>query len=132
MTTPVIFRKWPASEGGEVIALFPTELGDTSPFTSSSYQTTGQHGSADPVGVIQRTKRATPAEYAPLLRELEGIGYDDLKVVQRLQGSYLGIRRQALADLDIPSRAAPKAQVRRKHARRGVVKPSPSLRAIRK
>ncbi|KKN62627.1 hypothetical protein LCGC14_0510380 [marine sediment metagenome] len=95
--TPVLFRKWPKSEGGGVIAIFPTELGTDSPYTSMMYERVGQHGSGDPQGVVQQTKRATPSEYAGLLKELHKIGYRNLVVVQRLQQSFLAERRKKLA-----------------------------------
>lgn len=95
--TPVIFRKWPTGEGGDVIALFPTLLGTMDPYTCSSYEAVGQHGAADPWGVINRTKSAKPSEYADLKEELEkSIGYDDLVVYQRLQSSFLEERKRAL------------------------------------
>lgn len=105
--TPVIFRKWPESEGGEITALFPTELGTNELYTSSSYAHIGQHGSADPVGVIQATRAAKPAEYADLLEELVSIGYDDLKVYQRLQSSFLEDRRRKLAAFNQPAKPKP-------------------------
>jgi len=109
MTTPVIFRKWKprpeyAEEGGDIIALFPTELGTNDPYTCSSYQHVGQHGSAEPLGVIQGTKLAKPSEYADLLKELKGIGYDDLKVYQRYQDDFLAERKRKLAEIASPSR----------------------------
>ncbi len=102
--TPVLFRKWPKSEGGDIIALFPTELGTNDPYTSSSYEHVGQHGSADPIGVIQRTKAAKPEEYADLLAELKNIGYSDLKVYQRLQYDFLEERRRKLGEIESSSR----------------------------
>ncbi len=118
MTTPVIFRKWPESEGGDVIAIFPTELGTNDPYTSSSYEHVGQHGSADPVGLIQRTKPAKSSEYTDLLSELEGIGYDDLKVVQKLSPDYLRIRRKKLAGYYAEQKPAkPKPTVKRRTSR---------------
>lgn len=102
--TPVIFRKWPKSEGEGIIALFPTELGTNDPYTSSSYEAVGQHGSADPAGLIQRTKAAKPDEYADLLVELQSIGYDDLKVYQKLQPDFLIERKRKLAEMDNPSK----------------------------
>jgi hypothetical protein len=75
-TTVVIFRKWPASEGGGIIALFPYVPGTNDPFTCQSYEHVGQHGSADCRGVVGRTVPATPGEYAPLRRELESYPYD--------------------------------------------------------
>ena len=79
--TRVVFRKWPDSEGGEVIALFPDEEADYSGHISS-YQHTGQHAAASR-DITYRTKAATPAEYAGLKRELESIGYR-LKVARRM------------------------------------------------
>ena len=96
---PVMFRKWPKSEGSGIIAIFPTELGTNSPYTSQMYEHVGQHGSGDPSGVVQRTKRATPSEYASLLRELRKIGYRNLVVVARLQQSFLTERRRKLAKI---------------------------------
>lgn len=73
--TPVIFRVWPKSEGGGVIALFPTHPGTNESYTCSSYEHVGQHGSADCHGLIRRTRLAKPQEYASLKRELEGAPY---------------------------------------------------------
>ena len=129
MTTPVIFRKWSKSEGGDIIAIFPTENGTNDPYTSSSYEHIGQHGSAEPVGLIQRTEPAKPSEYADLLAELESIGYDDLKVAQRLSPDYLRVRKAKLADYTIPMKrkSAPK---KRKSTKRSSSTPT-SIRGIR-
>jgi hypothetical protein len=81
--TAVMFRKWPKSEGGDVIALFPEELADLEG-NMNSYQHIGQHGAASP-DLIYHTKKATPAEYADLKEELESIGYR-LRIVQRDTG----------------------------------------------
>jgi hypothetical protein len=87
--TPVVFRKWPESEGGEVIALFPHERELDGSITS--YQHTGQHGAASP-DLVYRTKAATKAQYADLKRELEGIGFvqasslEEAKQILRSQG----------------------------------------------
>ena len=128
---PVIFRKWPESEGGGVIALFPTALGTSDYYTCDSYETIGQHGSADPVGVIERTKPAKPSEYADLLAELKSIGYRNLKIYQKYQRSFLDRRRAELARLHTYTE---KTRVQRKRK----VKPSRrqdnspvSLRGIR-
>ena len=117
MATPVIFRKWPESEGGDVIAIFPTETGTLDPYTSSSYEHVGQHGSADPVGLIQRTTPAKPSEYADLLAELESVGYDDLKVVQRLRPEYLAMRKATLAGYTTYAKPTAKKPAKRKYAR---------------
>lgn len=70
--TITIFRKY---RNGDVIALFPFELGDMSPATCLSYTNIGQHGSANDSNVVSQTKLATKTEYAPLKAELERIGY---------------------------------------------------------
>ncbi len=83
--TPVIFRVWPKSEGGGVIALFPTLPGTSDPHTCESFEHVGQHGSAACHGVINRTRPAKPAEYAALKRELESAPYNyNLKVYARV------------------------------------------------
>jgi hypothetical protein len=81
--TPVVFRKWPKSEGGGVIALFPTieENGGL----VSSYEHNGQHSAAS-LGLIHRTKAAKKDEYESLKRELEGAPYHyNLRVMSRVQ-----------------------------------------------
>lgn len=98
--TPVIFRKWPAKDGGDVIALFPANPGTPDPYTCDSYQHIGQHGSAEPHGVMRVTTPAKPAEYASLRRELEGAPYGyRLKIYSRLQSSFLKMRRDELAKM---------------------------------
>ncbi len=94
--TPVIFRKWP---GGDVIALFPTELGTADPYTCSSYEHVGQHGAADPQDVISATKPASPGEYSDLLAELITRKYDDLQIYRRNLSSFLGKRATQLASI---------------------------------
>jgi hypothetical protein len=83
---PVIFRKW---RGGQIIALFPTVPANLDGFTCQSYQHVGQHGAADPYGLIRETKSATPKEYKELLGELHQIGYKNLKIYKRLQYKHL-------------------------------------------
>jgi len=104
MGTPVIFRKWPEREGGEVIALFPTLVGTMNPYTCMSYLHIGQHGSTDLQEVVWVTKPAKPAEYADLLEELKSIGYDDLVIYQKLQYRWIDERRKALAEYSQPTR----------------------------
>jgi len=70
--TQVIFRAF--KRNGEVIALYPEVPATRDGFTCQSYMHTGQHGGAYP-GVITGTRLATPDEKAPLIRELEAIGY---------------------------------------------------------
>lgn len=117
MTTPVIFRKWPKSEGGDVIAFFPADAGTNDYYnTCSSYEHVGQHGSAS-VDLINTLKPAKPAEYADLKEELERIGYDDLKVYQRLQPSFLELRSKQIQRIDEPVKAAKKAHRKRSKGR---------------
>ena len=65
-----MFRVWP--DGG-ILAMFPN-----CPECNRcvmSYEHVGQHGGANYEGCIKITTPATVAEYTPLLRELESIGY---------------------------------------------------------
>lgn len=76
--TTVIFRRWPKSEGGQLIALFPYEYDDYAAYKCSSYMHVGQHASADASAVISRTKAVplTDQDVIDLTRELEDvIGY---------------------------------------------------------
>lgn len=80
--TIVVFRVWPPSQGGDVLALFP-ELEHHGGSLCVSYQHIGQHAGASYHHCISYTRPATEAEYAPLLRELRDIGYDNLIIRQR-------------------------------------------------
>ena len=80
--TRVVFRRWPKSQGGGIIALFPDIPSDPSGRFCLSYEHVGQHGGADYRGVIGSTRPATPFEYRPLQDELTSIGYD-LKIRSR-------------------------------------------------
>lgn len=82
--TPVVFRKF--SEG-DIIALFPT-IGYRRNYTVESYMRYGQHGDVDYQNVIAGTKLASEDEYRDLLKELESIGYTDLKVCKRYRPVY--------------------------------------------
>lgn len=77
--TPTIFRRY---RDGEVVALFPTIPADDRGHCSS-YIHLGQHGAANPAHVIAHTRPALPDEYAELLTELTGIGYE-VRPVQRM------------------------------------------------
>jgi len=77
--TKVVFRKF---ADGQVIAIFP-EIIWREPFWFTSYMHAGQHGGCTR-SVIYDTAPATPDEYASLLRELKEIGYNDLKVFQKI------------------------------------------------
>lgn len=74
--TPVLFRRWPKSEGGAVLALFPL-LPETKLGTCASYAHVGQHSAADLQGCIVRTRPANleDEDVRELRAELERIGY---------------------------------------------------------
>jgi hypothetical protein len=83
--TPVVFRAWLKSQGGGVIALFPTVPGSADQRECQSFEHVGQHGSADCTGIFYSTTRAKPAEYARLMHELESPPYNyRLKVYARI------------------------------------------------
>jgi hypothetical protein len=83
--TPVVFRKWPKSEGGGVIALFPDE--EERSGMIGSYESMGGHGAASR-GLVFSTKAAKPDEYASLKRELESAPYNyNLRVLSRVRRS---------------------------------------------
>ena len=77
--TPVIFRVF--KSGGDVIALFPTI--PAGGVYIKSYQHIGQHGPAQIHALIPITRLAKPKEYRELKKELERIGYRNLKVCKR-------------------------------------------------
>jgi hypothetical protein len=100
--TDVCFR-WCKDEGtgrlpGECVALFPGLCGTNDPATCSMFVHNGQHGSADPMLTVRTTRPATPDQYEPLQRELEGRGYR-LRLVSRIGSHYYTQRRDALARL---------------------------------
>ena len=96
-STPVIFRTWPKGPRSAVIALFPCEAASVGqPWLCSSYEHIGQHGAADPHGVVADTRPATPAEWCPLARELRRIGYR-LRVLRRVPRNAYDLRRAQLA-----------------------------------
>ena len=88
--TPVIFRKFP---DGEIVALMPTEPADVYGYLCLSYQHIGQHGEADYTYVVERTRPAEHEEYRALLRELQNVGYDDLRVYDKALPSFHEQRR---------------------------------------
>ena len=77
----VVFRRWRGSK--EVIAFFLDQ--PQMPYVMS-YEHVGQHGLAS--YPHPQTEPASPAEYAELLKELQAIGYDDLKVVKKGKVNY--------------------------------------------
>jgi hypothetical protein len=94
--TKVVFRRWPRSQGGQVLALFPEEPSDFQAFYCMSYERVGQHGAADYVRCLAVTKPATPNEYDSLKKELESLGYV-LDVRKRASSEAFQIRRRKAA-----------------------------------
>jgi hypothetical protein len=80
----VVFRRWPRSQGGRIIALFPEIPSDPAGRFCLSYEHVGQHGGADYQGVIRMTKpiRENSEELENLKEELRGRGYN-LKIMYR-------------------------------------------------
>lgn len=95
--TKVIFRKF--KDNGDVIAIFPEELGDSSIYTCSSYVRVGQHSACDPVGLIPVTKLAKKSEYKDLACELTNLGYN-LQIISRYRYSFLATRRKEMARIN--------------------------------
>lgn len=93
----VIFRKWPASQGGEILALFPEIPACPDGYHCQSYQHTGQHSAADLQGCIAATRPATVAESAALIRELESAPFHySLRIIARTPADAYRTRREAL------------------------------------
>lgn len=102
--TVVVFRKF--KDGNrEVIALFPEIPADYSGNKCESYMHVGQHGAADPWGVVRRSTAARPGDYAPLERELESIGYGRLVVKQKITSAMHLKRRERARDMRMSERA---------------------------
>jgi len=78
----VIFRKY--KDGGDILALFPYEDYTATGSMCMSYQHVGQHGGANYAHCLDITVNASPEEYEPLRKELEGIGYN--LVIRRKRG----------------------------------------------
>jgi len=94
--TPVIFRTYPTGPRSAVIALFPCEAASVGqPWLCSSYEHIGQHGAADPHGVVAGTRPATRKQWQPLARELRRLGYR-LRIMQRIPRNAYDLRRAQL------------------------------------
>lgn len=78
--TRVVFRIFP--KGCGVIAVFPDEKWDAKG-NLASYMHIGQHGACSP-DIASITRPATEAQYAPLLQELQRVGYENIKVCKRI------------------------------------------------
>lgn len=96
----VIFRFWKK----DIIAIFPEELGDSSPYTCSSYMHIGQHGACDPNLIIDHSRLATPEEYDDLKEELEDqVGYN-LIIIKRYRQDHLETRKQEFKNIEMRSK----------------------------
>lgn len=91
--TDVIFRRY---KDGDIIALFPSEPGNTRLATCLSYQHIGQHGAADLRGTMEDTTPASEKQFASLKQELEDIGYS-LRLVKRPNREHDKAREKELA-----------------------------------
>lgn len=92
--TVVIFRKW---NNGQVIALFPMEPVTYNPAYCESFEHIGQHGAADPHGIVLRTTAASPDEYAAVKRELESAPYGyQLEVRKRIPANAYESRKRKI------------------------------------
>lgn len=79
----IVFRTFKHGVGkGEVIALFIDEIAD-SEGNVGSYMQMGQHSPADYTACIRATRKATPQEIEPLLKELHWVGYHNIEMMQR-------------------------------------------------
>jgi hypothetical protein len=97
-TLPVIFRADIENGTLWVTAVFPTLLGTYDSWTFTIYQHIGQHGSGTRAW-YNKSRAATPKEYAPLLKELRGIygrgpgGRYRLIVTQRMTRKHDDVRK---------------------------------------
>lgn len=92
--TPVIFRML----NGECVAILPTLPWNGDPNQCTSYMHVGQHGACD-IRLGQRARLATRAEYMPLKKELQRIGYK-LHVVKRIAAAHNTERHKAIAGFE--------------------------------
>ena len=92
--TKVIFKMEGRGKDARPIAFFPTEPSSTvDPWLCTCYAHIGQHSSADP-HYAARLKPATSEQYAPLLRELKGQGYSDLRIVRKFHRNDYQTRKE--------------------------------------
>ena len=98
--TLVIFRRWKKNPKS-VIAIFPYELGNNSPYLCSSYEHNGQHGACDP-GIVCDTIacKDTESDVIELITELQSIGYD-LTIGYRMPKNAMEVRKQKLKNIII-------------------------------
>lgn len=78
MATEVLFRKC----CGETVAVFPYEPFDLKG-SMTCYAQIGQHHACS-IAWYPTSKAAKPEDYQGLLEELRRVGYDDLKIIKRI------------------------------------------------
>lgn len=94
-TIPVCFRVYRDNE--DVVAIFPTIPESLDGYKCAVYAHMGGHGSADPHDMVVITKPATWNSLMPLYMELISIGYNNLRIVQKVNTShYLRMRREEI------------------------------------
>lgn len=95
--TLVIFRRW-RKNPKSVIAIFPYELGDSSPYTCMSFEHVGQHGACDPA-IVHDTRSCNESEedVKELIAELQSRGYI-LKIGKKIPRNALYVREKALKE----------------------------------
>jgi hypothetical protein len=84
-------RDWHLSE---ILAVFPTQLGDSHKSSMACYSSIGQHSSCAAGYIGRKTKPATPKQVKAMLAHLRGIGYRDagLRVVSRASVAHRKVR----------------------------------------
>lgn len=79
----VLFRFATYEDGtSDVIAIFPTFRANKGKF--ECYAHVGQHAECSDEWYTQKTRQAKPEEFKDLLKELESIGYYNLRIMQRI------------------------------------------------
>lgn len=82
-TTRVAFRVDKSGKfKGTVTAVLP-DFPEDNGFTC--YAHVGQHGTCSRAWIWSKTRPATEAEYKELLNELKQIGYENIRVIRRIQ-----------------------------------------------
>lgn len=94
----VVYRRW--RDTGTLIALFPELPADYRGIYCDAYETIGQHGGADYIGVIQATKPASTSEADDLAKELSRIGYN-LVPIKRASYRHHEARRETAAEISL-------------------------------
>jgi hypothetical protein len=93
--TKVIFKLEGKGKGKDAapIAFFPEEPSSSDPWFCVCYAHIGQHSGADP-HYAASLRPATPEQYEPLLRELKGQGYNDLRIMRKFNSNDYQTRKE--------------------------------------